>query len=113
MRPLLCEMPPGRVDRFYRCGSLGQREIKHSICIMHERQLRIGESGAKIKLRFLADAGVTYAGTGIGIDDFNVLKVVFAPTGVEAGDDVIHYSNAPSDVGDTLGRTLAACEVEL
>ena len=38
----------------------------------------------------------------------DTLYLQMIPAGAEAGPDVLNYANAPSDVSDLLGRTLAA-----
>jgi hypothetical protein len=52
--------------------------------------------------------GVTYEGIELANDTFNSLTLHLLGGPPEAGPDVIGYSNAPSDVGDGLGRQLAA-----
>jgi hypothetical protein len=54
--------------------------------------------------------GQKYVGSLIAQVDFETLYLQLSPAGAEVGPDVISYSNAPSDVSDSLGRQLAAFE---
>jgi hypothetical protein len=53
-------------------------------------------------------AGIAYVGALLELVNFDVLRVFFLETGMDAGADEVSYSNAPSDVGDASGRMLAA-----
>ena len=52
--------------------------------------------------------GQKYVGSLIAQVDFEILYLQLSPAGAEAGPDAISYSNAPSDIADSLGRQLAA-----
>jgi hypothetical protein len=49
----------------------------------------------------------------IELNDFNSLYLGFGPHVAEVGPDQLSYTNAPSDIADTLGRQLAAFVFEL
>ena len=42
--------------------------------------------------------------------DFNCIEVALQQVEANEGEDELSYSNAPSDIADTLGRQLAAFE---
>ena len=52
--------------------------------------------------------GVLYVGSILVNVAPDSLYLQMTPAGAEAGADVLHYANAPSDVSDSLGRLLAA-----
>ena len=52
--------------------------------------------------------GQTWVGTSVSFVFLNTLFLLMDPVGAEAGADVLNYSNAPSDISDTLGRFLGA-----
>ncbi|MEO7156940.1 MAG: hypothetical protein ABI039_05220, partial [Vicinamibacterales bacterium] len=52
--------------------------------------------------------GKTFAGVAIEAVDFQKLRIGLSQVGEEAGADELSYTNAPSDIGDDLGRMLAA-----
>ena len=53
---------------------------------------------------------IRYVGATVETVAFNVLRVTFGSPTPDGGDDVIAYSNAPSDISDAAGRQLAAFE---
>ena len=60
---------------------------------------------AKWTARF---GGTKYIGVLLAPVVEDSIFVLMDPAGAEAGADVLNYSNAPSDISDTLGRFLAA-----
>jgi hypothetical protein len=58
-------------------------------------------------------SGQRFAGAQIDVVDFQQIYVGFGSPVAEAGVDELSYSNAPSDIADTLGRQLAAFVWEL
>jgi hypothetical protein len=52
--------------------------------------------------------GEKYVGSILGNVVADTLYLQMTPAGAEAGPDVLSYANAPSDVGDSAGRQLAA-----
>ena len=52
--------------------------------------------------------GTRYTGSLIGNVILDTLYLQMIPIGPEAGADELSYSNAPSDISDSLGRFLAA-----
>jgi hypothetical protein len=69
-----------------------------------------GASPAKWSVRI---GGTRYAGAVIEMGDFQQIYVGFGSPIAEAGADELSYSNAPSDIADTLGRVLEAFVREL
>jgi hypothetical protein len=57
--------------------------------------------------------GVRYVGYSAEVTAFDRVAVIVESGPAEAGADEVGYTNAPSDVVDTLGRTLAAFAWEL
>jgi hypothetical protein len=57
--------------------------------------------------------GLLYVAQTISAVDFDRLHLFLPVVGENAGADQISYSNAPSDISDTLGRGLSAFEVVL
>jgi hypothetical protein len=51
---------------------------------------------------------VRFHGGNVTWFDFNCLEVALQNFEADAGEDELNYSNAPSDVSDSLGRMLAA-----
>jgi hypothetical protein len=73
-----------------------------------EQPLAAGVGGAdpaKWTVRF---DGVRYGAYALSVAAFDTIHLDFIPLESEDGPDVLNYSNAPSDVSDTLGRQLAA-----
>lgn len=52
--------------------------------------------------------GSLFDGVSLALLSFDTIEVAMTVVGAEAGTDVCAYSNAPSDIGDSLGRQLAA-----
>ena len=52
--------------------------------------------------------GNLYLGVALDRTAYDRLRVRFAMIEPAAGEDVIHYTNAPSDISDVNGRMLAA-----
>jgi hypothetical protein len=52
--------------------------------------------------------GGTFVASGLTLVDFQRIFVGMEAAGAQAGADELNYSNAPSDIADTLGRSLAA-----
>ena len=69
----------------------------------------LGDVSESLGSKWTARWGDTgYEGDGVEGLTFDTLRVHLAELGGDVGDDVINYSNAPSDIGDSLGRQLAA-----
>ena len=64
-----------------------------------------GAAPAKWTARY---QGLGFAGILIALENFDTLQITLSSTEAEAGADVISYANAPSDIFDALGRSLAA-----
>jgi hypothetical protein len=69
-----------------------------------------GASNAKWSLRL---DGQRWTAVIIETMDFQQIYIGFGPHVAEAGADELSYTNAPSDIADTLGRQLAAFVWEL
>ena len=53
-------------------------------------------------------SGGLFEGVSLVMVNFDMVEVGMTVVGAEAGPNVCAYSNAPSDIGDSLGRMLAA-----
>ena len=57
--------------------------------------------------------GIRFVGSAVAPVDFEQIRVFFVAAEMEAGAQVIDYTNSPSDIADASGRKLAAIEVEI
>ena len=53
---------------------------------------------------------IRYVGSAVETVAYNVLRVTFGSGAPDGGDDVLGYTNAPSDISDSAGRQLGAFE---
>jgi hypothetical protein len=65
-------------------------------------------SGAKWWARY---EGMRFSGIGVTQTDVNQIEIEFDYVEDDQGPNVFAYTNDPSDIGDTLGRFLAAFEM--
>lgn len=69
----------------------------------------LGDISAADALKWTARFdGVRYFGLYLVPDAFNKLTVYYGPDLSDEGADEISYTNAPSDISDSIGRALAA-----
>jgi hypothetical protein len=52
--------------------------------------------------------GAMYTALNVANVSFDTIQLAFGLATADAGADELSYSNAPSDIGDSLGRALAA-----